>query len=77
MQFSLLTILSATSLAAALAVPVIPSLEVINNLPALSNATTTPALPILKDVAAVEKRCSAWNKVFNPCVCPSQWGKNC
>lgn len=69
MQFSIITILALAGLSASLAVPAIPAVALPTEV--LSDLPITNSLPDIKE-KEIEKRCSAWNKVFNPCSCPSQ-----
>lgn len=51
------------------------SLLTILSVVGLSAAMAVPTVPTANiDVPALrlDKRCSAWNKAFNPCICPSQ-----
>lgn len=51
------------------------SLLTILSVVGLATALAVPAAPAANiDVPALhlDKRCSAWNKAFNPCICPSQ-----
>ncbi|KAJ4386162.1 hypothetical protein N0V93_009055 [Gnomoniopsis smithogilvyi] len=74
MQFSILTLLAAASLSTALVAPIIPSV-----LPGdLAGNITVPQV-LDGGLHVIDKRCSRWNIVFNPCSCPSQKapGGNC
>lgn len=76
MQLSIFTLFMATGFSAALA---LPTLSVDVSIPT-AVPTTLPAiidLPIVGGLKerAIDKRCSTWNILFNPCSCPSQSAK--
>lgn len=67
MQLSIFTLLAVAGLSAALVAPLTPG-----TLPSDLDVNVTVPTVLENGLSAIDKRCSPWNILVDPCSCPSQ-----